>query len=86
MACCAVGARWFGAQSALASDFAVSNCQSITLPGNRSAQVYNNSASAKCQVCGALFGHENLTVRYVSETVTKSRYIILVDQSLESVA
>ncbi|KAL0033616.1 hypothetical protein WJX79_007938 [Trebouxia sp. C0005] len=45
-----VGARWFGAQSALASEFAVSNCQSIILPGNRSVQVYNNSASAKCQV------------------------------------
>lgn len=50
LGCCAVGARWFGAQSALASDFSVDSCQTVSLPGNRSAQVYNNTASAKCQV------------------------------------
>ena len=50
--CPAVGARWFGAQTATPADFEVVGCKTLTLnvTGGRAVPVFNSTQNNGCKV------------------------------------
>lgn len=59
---CAVGARWFGGQTAQASDFSVKDCRVVTMTGGRSVEVYKNTKNSECRV------HHDIQSKFCSDT------------------